>query len=184
MMSPELFAILTLLLNLVLSVTVVFRKYHRKTTIPLLGIGVLLPVANFLGLQFFNTAVQVENYHLLIKLYYGLSVVAVVFLSYIACTFLRSDNLLLFFKGRITVNVNLFYSVILIAGLLLVSLLPIDTMRNRDIVPFNSMLFDLLLFLILVLHIFSLYSLEKTWHYAHEYQRRITRLFFILGGIR
>jgi putative PEP-CTERM system histidine kinase len=178
-MTPGLFALLTLLLNLVLSLTVVFRKYQRKTTIPLLGIGVLLPVANYLGIQFFGNTIPVESYYVFVKMYYGLSVVAVVFISYISCTFLRTDNHLLLFKGRLSLNVNIFYSVILVFGLLVVSFLPMENIRGEDIIPFNSTSFDLLLFLILALHIYSLYSLEKTWHYAHEYQRRITRLFFI-----
>ncbi len=178
-MTPGLFALLTLLLNLVLSVTVVFRKYQRKTTIPLLGIGVLLPVVNYLGIQFFNTTLQIEFFHIFVKLYFGLSVVAIVFISYISSTFLRADNQLLFFKGRISVNVNVFYLVILITGLLSVSFLPMENISSEDIVLINSTQFDLLMFLILALHIYALYSLEKTWHYAHEYQRRITRLFFI-----
>jgi len=178
-MTPGLFAILMLLLNLVLSITVVFRKYHRKTTIPLLCIGVLLPVSNYLGIQFFNTNNQAESIHLLVKVYYGLLVTATVFLSYISATFLRNDNQLFFLKNRISLNVNVFYSILLVLGLLLVSFLPMDNIRGEDIVPFNSTLFDLLLFQILGLHIYSLYSLEKTRHFAHEYQRRITRLFFI-----
>lgn len=178
-MTPELFVLLTLLLNLVLSVTVVFRKYQRKTTIPLLGIGVLLPVANYLGIRFFNHTLQIELSHVFVKLYFGLSVIAIVLITYISSTFLRADNRLFFFKEKISVNVNAFYLMILFTVLASVFLLPTETISSKDILLMNSVQFDLLMFLILALHTYALFSLERTWHYAHEYQRRITRLFFI-----
>lgn len=178
-MTPGLFALLSLLLNLVLSVTVVFRKYHRKTTIPLLGIGVLLPLANYLGIQFFNNTITLDSYYVYVKLYLVLTTVAVVFISYISSTFLRTENQLVFLKKRITVNVYAFHLVMLVLCFLLVSLLPVESRPGTAIVLKNNIIVDLLLFLIIAIYIFSLYSLEKTWHFAYEYQRRITRLFFI-----
>lgn len=176
-MSPLLFLILSVLLNTLLSIVVLFRNYKFSLALPLLLAGIFIPLSSFWGVQFIVSQGASDSFQL--KLFFLLNI-----LSSISLVFLNNNVMHKRDSTKLSVYFTKFtpVSLTILAGLtaaVLVFSFELQYDSTIDRFYNKSFQFSPILLLIIGLYLYSAFLLENTYRFAKEYQRRVARLFFI-----
>lgn len=176
-MSPKLFVILSLIINTVLSIFVLFRNYKHNIFIPLISTGILLPVTFYYGIDTVVQSAYSPNVNL--SFFFLLSLVCAVSLLFLNNIFMQKTRLVIFQFKNFKISRGLLILIVSFIHILLLIFFRIDYDPSSLIITSNSTILSFFLFILIGLHLYSTYLLENTFRFSKEYQRRIARLFFI-----
>lgn len=163
-------------IGIAVSLVVLFLRYNLKTTILLMIVSVLMPLVSIMGMQLHNTGINKFD-SANVQVFLMLSIVSMMLLSYITLTYMRNEKQLRLFQNRVAINLNFLYLFIALGSLFVVINARYELLKGY---VDKNIFFDMAVVIILVLHVLSLSSLEKTWHFAWYYHHRLAKLFFAL----
>ncbi len=171
-MSPQIFAIISILTNIFLCVAILFRQYRQGLTIPLFLAAVTLPVFPVVGIDCIKNGSSVYWMMLLIT-------IGTVLLVDISNKFMRKNISEVSFAQRSISSSWALYG----AGLLAVLVTILSPWKyvfvEPSIIYLNTGVPEYIYFILVIsFSIFGLYSIESTYRFAKDYQRKVGRLCF------
>lgn len=181
-MNIYVFISLFLLINLVLSAFIYNQKYHFKTSTPLFILSFIFPGICILGILLFNQDFTIYRRIWIFRLFLAFYTTSSLFLKEFVQRFLSNDGLKIptSFLGRHFPLSFIFriLGIIAIIGSLFAPCVPVMTADNMLLYKCDS-LCTAILFVQIVLLLYSFFILENTFRFAEAYQRKIARLCFI-----
>jgi putative PEP-CTERM system histidine kinase len=175
-MTPQLFSIISIILNVSLCIGILFRNYKQNLTIPLFAAAILLPLIPVTGEKLISSDASELIIHSFFALLFGGTIV----LGDISSRFLRKDVSVIRIGGFELPTTWLLY-IVGAAGIMLTWVAPLKfVFIGPEVILLKAGIFENTLLVMLIgLGLFGLYILESTYRFAMVYQRRVGHLCFL-----
>jgi putative PEP-CTERM system histidine kinase len=171
-MSPQIFSLISIFINVILCIAILFRQYRQGMTIPFFLAAVILPLFPLAAINCVSTGNSIRWMMVLLC-------VGTVLLVDISNKFMRK-NIISVSVARMQVSSTwLMYGLGCIA-VLLTFLAPLEhIIVEQDVLYINAGFFEYLYFVFLIsFSVYGLYIIESTYRFAKDYQRKVGRLCF------
>jgi putative PEP-CTERM system histidine kinase len=171
-MSPQIFSIISIVINIFLCVAILFRQYKQRLTIPLFLAAITLPVFPVVGINCITNGFRIHWMMLLIT-------IGTILLVDISNKFMRKNIL----EGSSTQKSRSPSWVLYGTGLLTVLVAFLSPWKyiilEPSVIYLQPDVMEYIYFILLIsFSIFGLYIIESTYRFAKDYQRKVGRLCF------
>jgi putative PEP-CTERM system histidine kinase len=175
-MTPQLFSIISITVNILLCIGILFRNYKQKLTVPLFTAAILLPLIPVTG----ELLITSDASGLIIRTFFALMFGGAIVLGDISSRFLRKDVSVIKIS-RFELSITWLLYGIGGIGVIFTWIAPIKfVFIGPEVILLKAGIFEhTLLVLLIGLGLFGLYILESTYRFALLYQRRIGHLGFL-----
>lgn len=171
-MSPQIFSIISIILNSILCIAILFRQYRQEFTIPLFMIAVVLPLSPLAGVHALTTGASI---HWMMVLFCA----GTVLLVDISNKFMRK-NIGSISVARMRISSSWLMYALGVFAVITGFLAPWEyVILESDVLLLNAGIFEHFHFIFLIgFSVYGLYVIESTYRFAREYQRKVGRLCF------
>jgi putative PEP-CTERM system histidine kinase len=166
-----------LLINIILTVLILFRNYKSTTALALFLVGILLPAASLSGLYLFSSDSLHDSINF--KIYLILNTLTAFSIILLNIHFVAKKNQKNLHQKPIKITPYIFGAIITIINVFLIITYQPQTGTSGQFIDHNSWQMQTILYVMIAMYLISIFLIENFYRFANEYQRRISRLIYI-----
>lgn len=175
-MTPQLFSIISIIINVLLCIGILFRNYKHRLTVPLFAAAVTFPLIPLAGRQLILTDASTLAIHTFFLLLFA----GATLLANISTFFMRKDVPSTAIGSVKLSNTWILYG----TGIIGIACIWIAPLRfvfvGPDVILLEATFYEnTFLVLLTALALYGLYIIESTYRFAMAYQRRVGHLCFL-----